>query len=81
MTKTGGEGHGTFWIVVDNTRVAYKDGSDTDTNHDAGSMTIVLELTAGQAVQIENNVSSEVLGTDAEGVIRSWFSGYLMFPL
>ena len=81
MTKTGGEGHGTFWIVVDNTRVAYTHATDTDSTYDGGRMTIILELTAGQAVQVESNVSSEILGTDLYGVMYSWFSGYLLFGL
>ena len=47
----------------------------------ASSSTINLELTAGQIVRVENIVSTEVAGTEFTGVIRSWFTGHLLYAL
>ena len=47
----------------------------------ASSSTINLELAAGQIVRIENAVSTVIYGTDAGGVIRSWFTRHLLYAL
>ena len=45
------------------------------------SGSIILELTAGQLVRIENDASSLVLGTAEEYGYLSWFTGYLLHAL
>ena len=47
----------------------------------AGSTPIVLELTAGQVVRIENDISTIVYGTDSDGTIHSWFTGHILYLL
>ncbi len=81
MVKNGNNYYGDFWFVVDNNRVAYMEMyEDTDATP-TPSATINLELTAGQIVRIESNVSTEIYGTHADGFIFSWFTGFLMFAV
>ena len=79
-TKTGNEAHGSFWFLVDNTRVAYVEGFEPDAPLPRASTTIILELTAGQLVQIENNYSTIIVGTNGLGM-NSWFTGFLLYAL
>ena len=70
-----------FWLLIDEERYVYSAiytyGGGTPT----GTVTINLELTAGQIVRVENNDSTLIYGTDANGIIQSWFTGFLMYAL
>ncbi len=79
--KEGHKNQGSFWFLVDNTRVTYIDAYDADASQPQGTGIIVLELTAGQSVRIENNVSNIVFGTYHEGHLHSWFTGFLLYSL
>ena len=79
--KEGINNHGSFWFLVDNTRVAYVDEPNPDDYHPQGGETITLELTAGQSVRIENQDWTTIYGTDSSGVLRSWFTGFLLYEL
>ena len=80
VTKKSDQQRSYFWIVVDDERYAlyslYSAGSQPP-----GSLTITLELTAGQIVRVENDYSSIIYGTDSAGAIRSWFTGHLLYAL
>ena len=77
----GDNSYGGFYFLVDNDRVARVQGYDTEDTFTESSSTINLYLTAGQLVRIENHESTTVWGTDTEGFMHSWFSGYLLFAL
>ena len=78
VIKTSNSQRSFFWILVDDQRYAhyvlYSSGSGTP----PGSITITLELNAGQIVRVENEYSSIVYGIDATGAIRSWFTGHMI---
>ena len=74
-----------FWLLVDTVRYAYNEihtggdgvpGSLTPT----ASFTINIQLTAGQVVQVENDNSASVTGTNS-GYINSWFTGHMLYAL
>ncbi len=69
----------------------FKEGAEVLYNHrDAGSANVspvsatsfVLELQAGERVQIYNDASTIIYGVNPEtDVYRSWFSGFLIYAL
>ena len=79
VTKRSNENRSYFWFLLDDQRYSlyqlYTSGTVT------GSATIVLELTAGQIVRVENYISTIIYGTDSEGAIRSWFTGHMLYAL
>ena len=79
VTKRSNDNRAYFWFLLDDQRYSlyqlYTSGTVT------GSATIVLELTAGQIVRVENSISTIIYGTDSEGAIRSWFTGHMLFGL
>ena len=81
MTKLGNDGHGAFFFLVDEQKFAFEDEWNTGDESTSGSCTINMQLTAGQIVRIENWQSTGIYGTESEGYIRSWFTGYLLYAL
>ena len=82
VAKRGNNGRGDFWLLIDEDR--YFISVTYSTNGAAaitGSMTINIELTAGQIVRVENEVSTVIYGTDSNGVIQSFFTGYMLYAL
>ncbi len=69
--------------MVDQDRFAYaaERGLDTGSSTPTGTMTINLELTAGQVVRVENDLSTLIYGTHSSGYLQSWFTGYMLFAL
>ena len=80
VTKTSNLERSNFWILVDDQRYAGHFLYTADVPP-AGSATIILQLTAGQIVRVENQYSSIIYGTSSDGVILSWFTGHLLYPL
>ena len=78
--KYGDNGHGTFLFLVDEERVAGHYEYSPGTCCLNGDATINLELSAGQIVRIENGFSTTILGT-FNGIMRSWFTGHLLYAL
>ncbi len=77
--KEGSEDRGSFFFLVDNVKIAFVDEFTANGQNPQGSATIILELTAGQEVQIMNYQSTTVWGTsDNHGFIWSWFTGFLL---
>ena len=82
MTKEGNDYDGSFYFLVDEVRFAFKDGKTGSGNGaPSGSATINVELMAGQIVRIENDQSTVLYGSHAEGYMYSWFTGYLICAL
>ena len=79
--KNSNSNYENFWFIVDNDRVAYMPMYEDTDPSPAASATINLELTAGQIVRIESNVSTLIYGTHADGFIYSWFTGFLVYAL
>ncbi len=79
--KEGNNRYGAFWFLVDNTQVAIVEEWDADDTTSQGTGTIMLELTAGQLVRIENEISTFIYGTSSTGYLRSWFTGFLLYAL
>ena len=76
-----GTSAGSFWFLVDNERVGYINDIDFIFAFGQGSTSIILELTAGQLVRIENSFSTQVFGTHPEYGQVSWFTGFLLSAL
>ena len=80
VTKRGSDFSGTFVFTVDDDAyAAMLTFSDNDSAPSA-SATINLELSAGQVVRVENVDSAIIFGTEF-GLVYTWFSGHLLFPL
>ena len=79
VTKLGNDGHGAYFFLVDEERFAFEDEWNTGDESTSGSCTINMELTAGQTVRIENWQSTGIYGTDSDGYVKTWFTGYLIF--
>ncbi len=79
--KEGNNNDGSFWFLVDNTRVVFIEEYNDDYSSPQGTGSIILELRAGQSVRIENNGSTEVYGLSQAGHLRSWFTGFLLYTL
>ena len=69
-----------FWLLVDDQRYLFKGIYSSDLTPSV-SATIILELTAGQIVRVENDSSNIIYGTDSSGAIRSWFTGNMLYAL
>ena len=82
MNKEGNNYYGSFRLLVDETRYLRKDLYLGDANETpSGFATINIELTTGQIVRVENEGSSEIFGTNADGTMHSWFTGHLLYAL
>ena len=80
VTKRGSDFSGTFVFTVDDDAyAAMLTFSDNDSAPSA-SATINLELSAGQVVRVENVDSTIIFGTEF-GLVYTWFSGHLLYPL
>ena len=79
MTKLGNDGHGAYFFLVDEERFAFEDEWNTGDESTSGSCTINVQLTAGQILRIENWQSTGIYGTDSDGYVKTWFTGYLIF--
>ena len=79
VNKEGTDNQGSFYFMVDYDRFAMKQIFSTY-NDLASSSTINLVLTAGQNVQIQNVGSTVIYGIRV-GVLRSWFTGHLLYAL
>ena len=86
MTKSSDDHQSDFWIFVDEIRFAYSEidtGGDTDNSGSktpSSSVTINIQLTAGQIVKVQNDNSALVYGTSS-GVVQSWFTGHMLYAL
>ena len=84
ITKRSTDSQARFALVIDEIEKAYydmdvhEDGSGTE--YPSGSFTTNIQLTAGQVVRVSNRNSAQIFGTD-EGLMMSWFTGYMMFFL
>ena len=67
-----------YWLTTSATYL--KDYTAPDPTP-SGSATIILELTAGHIVRVENDYSNIIYGTDNSGTIRSWFTGHMLYEL
>ncbi len=82
MSKRSNNDHGSFWLLIDTTRYVYHDTRGTGgAAEPTGTFTINVLLTAGQIVRVENNISTEILGTNSDGVQHSWFTGFMLYQL
>ncbi len=71
--------YGNFFLLVDEETFAYH-RIYTLGDIPSGSMTIILELTPGQVVRVQNIASVNVLGSDSIA-LNSWFTGHLLYGL
>ena len=81
VNKEGDSNHGSFYLLVDEERYAYKETWVSTDCCPAGSATINLELTVGQIVRVENTGSSLLYGTQPGGFMKSWFTAHLLYAL
>ena len=80
VTKAGAfYGEGSFYFVVDETRVAFKYLWVPSDSAAASSATLNIEPTAGQIVTVENDGVTATVGTGDE--FSSWFTGHLLYAL
>ncbi len=80
--KEGNEYYGSFFFRVDGVRVGDVDEYAQSSNpNPQGSGTINLYLTAGQEVDVENLGATIGYGTNDVLGYRSWFTGFILFPL
>ena len=83
MAKRGDNSQAIFWFLVDGARYAYfdMDYDESGSGSPSPTATIILQLTAGQIVRVENPDTFVIYGTDASGVIQTWFTGYMLHAL
>ena len=81
VAKEGNDYYGSFYFLVDEVKYAYEDEYTGSNSTPTGTATINIELTAGQIVRVENRGSSKIGGTDSTGIMLSWFTGHLLYPL
>ena len=67
-----------FRIYKEGVWVLYNDGIDGSVLTPVSTSSFILELQAGERVQIYNSVSCTMYG-GTSGVYRSWFSGFLLY--
>ena len=71
-----------FYLHVDGQRRAYTGllySGDLDSRTDqAAMMSILLPLNAGQIVEVESHLQMTVHGSNSDGILYSWFTGYLL---
>ena len=79
--KRSNENRAYFWLLIDEDRYTYNYQNTSGTGNPTGITTINIELTAGQIVRVENDHSSVIYGTDSNGIIQSWFTGFLLYAL
>ena len=73
QTNTG------FSLRVDGTDVAFTRNDFTKISDHATEITVLLTLTAGQAVDVKNYAQTSIHGTsDGSNRMYSWFTGYLV---
>ena len=76
VNKEGNNYHGSFWLLVDETRYSRKDLYLGDGNETpSGFATINIELTAGQIVRVQNEGSSIVYGTNGAFTLHGTETG------
>ena len=82
VTKLGNQYDGRFYFLVDEERYAYfeTDLVSVGDSTPATFATVTVELLAGQIVRIENAGSTTVYGLSGE-ILRSWFTGHLLYVL
>ena len=69
-----------FFLLIDGER--YTDNElVTSGGNPTSTVTINVELTAGQIVQVENDESTLIFGTNPDAIIHSWFTGFLLYAL
>ena len=73
---------GRFHFTVDEVEYALFDTDLTNTGDSTPSTfaTINVELNAGEIVRIQNLGSTTIYGL-SDGIIRSWFTGHLLYAL
>ena len=86
VTKRSDAHQADFYILVDGARYAYHEintggeGDEPGSDIPTGSFKTNIQLTAGQVVQIQNDNSATVFGTES-GYINSWFTGHMLYAL
>ena len=81
MQKTGNEFSLLFWLLIDNDRYLNTGLVLSDDPDPSTSITINLQLSAGQIVRVENRESTLIFGTSVGGDINSCFTGYMLFVI
>ncbi len=83
VQKESNNYRGYFFFVKEGERVAFHPRYDPDHVDTVGSSSIILELQAGERVQIENIDSTIIYGvyTSGTSIYRSLFSGFLLYGL
>ena len=82
IAKRSNDGRAHFWLLIDEERYFYFNiALDGGSTAPTGTATINIQLTAGQIVRVENNISTLIYGTNSEGIIQSYFTGFLLYLL
>ena len=82
VAKRSNDGRANFWLLIDEDRYLYFDVNIFDGGSaPTGTTAINIQLTAGQIVRVENNISTLIYGTDSAGTISSYFTGYMLYLL
>ncbi len=69
-------------VFKEGVQVLYNDFINLDDGIPVTATSFILELQAGERVQIYNDYSSSIAGVlSGTSVYRSWFSGYLLYGL
>ncbi len=80
VAKLSNNNRSYFYFLVDGENFAFANDYDKKDPEVFGAASITLYLGAWQVVQIANAESTEIIGTDMNG-LRSWFSGYLVYAV
>ena len=78
VAKRSNDERAHFWLLVDEERYFYYDGYNPGATP-TGTATINIQLTNGQIVRVENNISTAIYGTNSEGSIESYFTAYMLY--
>ena len=79
--KRGNNNSADFELHVDNDAY-FRFVLNTDSHGEPGGCaTINLQLTAGQIIRVDNEISTLLYGTDELGIIHSYFTGYMLYAL
>ena len=82
VQKTGNENSSNLWLLVDEARFMFCGFVIDNDPGPSNSITINIQLTAGQIVRVENSHSTQIYGTHSlDGAIESWFTGFMLYEL
>ena len=82
MQKTGNKTSSLFFLLVDEERFLHGGLKILNVDGPSSANTINMQLTAGQAVRVENQGSTQIYGIRSQdGAIESWFTGFMLYEL